>query len=139
MIAVLAALTLCGCKKSAPPIVPVTGIVMLDGQPLPKAEVRFYPQEEGLPSNYIGMAVTDDNGRYTLMTNGQSGGCAGVNKITIAEGPPPDNARVQGAFEAYKQTLKNRPIPDRFGRLSAETLTITVAAGQSEYPIDLTR
>jgi hypothetical protein len=46
---------------------------------------------------------------------------------------------VQGAFEAYKQTLKNRPIPDRFGRLSAETLTITVAAGQSEYPIDLTR
>lgn len=133
------ALALCGCKKSPPPIVPVSGLVTLDGSPLAKCEVRFYPQQEGVPGDYIGIAVTDENGRYTLMTNGQPGGCACVCKVTVAEGPPPDDQRNQTAFDRYKATLKNRPIPAKLGLLDEDTLTITVTAGQSDYPIALKR
>ena len=94
-VVLVAALT--GCKAEPPPIVAVTGTVTLDGFPLPKVEVRFYPEPSGLPGDYIAIAVTDENGKYTLMTNNQNGACACVNKVTVSEGPPPDEARSQSA------------------------------------------
>ena len=139
MLILLAAAALTGCKAEPPPIVAVSGIVTLDGKPLPKAEVRFYPEQPGLPGDYIAIAVTDENGKYTLMTNNQNGACACTNKVTVSEGPPPDDARSQSKFDAYKATLKNRPIPEKFGTLASSPLTITVKADQSDYPITISR
>ncbi len=139
MLAILFACSLTGCKKEPPPIVAVSGIITLDGKPLPKVEVRFYPEESGLPGDYIAIAVTDDDGKYTLMTNNQSGACVGVNKVTISEGPPPEGARSQEKFDLYKATLKNRPIPEHYGTLASSPLTITVSADKTDYPIALKR
>jgi hypothetical protein len=138
-MAAMIAASILGCSTQPPPIVPVTGVVMLDGQPLPFAEVRFYPQAENLPADFVGVAITDENGRYTLNTNGQPGGCVCAHIVTVAEGPPPDRSRNKTANEAYKATLKNRPIPLDYGNLAQKLLTVTVTARQSEYPLDLKR
>jgi hypothetical protein len=138
LVAILAAAA-AGCSKAPPPIVPVTGVVTLDGKPLPFAIVKFYPQSDNLDAEYIGSAVTDKDGRYTLMTKGQPGGCACINKVTVDEAPPPDDARSPGKFEAYKKTLANRPIPKKYANTSGDHINITVTAGTSEYPIELAR
>jgi hypothetical protein len=135
---------LAGCSKAPPPIVPVNGVVKLNGQPLGNAEVRFIPQHEGLSGDYIGIAVTDDQGRFTLETNGQQGGCACVHMITVDEGPPPreargESAKAQKAYADYAATLKNRPIPRKYATSAESPLTLTVTAGQSEYTIELKR
>lgn len=135
----LLAVMLAGCTKSPPPIVAASGIVKLGGQPLAKAEVRFYPLDPGIPGDYIAIAVTDDQGRYTLMTNNVSGACACAHKVTVTEGPPPDDARDQGKWERYLKTLKNRPIPAQYASVAQTPLTVTVKAGQTEYPIELNR
>ena len=132
-------LALTGCKAEPPPIVAVTGQVTLDGLPLPKVEVRFYPTAESLPADYIGIAVTDDNGNYSLMTNNQSGACIGINKVTVEEGPPPEGMRDPNKFDRYKNTLKNRPIPTMYASVASSPLEVTVTAGQSEYPLKLKR
>lgn len=144
LLALLLPMAIAGCKKDPPPIVPVSGVLLLNGQPLPKAEIRFYPIEEGLNADYIAMAVTDDQGRFTLETNGQPGACACVHKVTVTEGPPPkdargESARAQKAYSDYARTLRNRPIPSDYGTLATSTLEMTVTAEQSEYKIDLTR
>ena len=62
-----------GCGKEPPPaIVPAQGTVLLDGAPLPNAQVRFIPNI-GYGAEYIATGVTDDQGRFTLQCNGQPG------------------------------------------------------------------
>src|SRR5262249_7245289 len=72
-------------KEATPPILPVQGVVMLNGAPLPRASVRFLPQTQ-LGSEFIAVGVTDDQGKYTLQCKGQPGACAGENMVLVAEG-----------------------------------------------------
>jgi hypothetical protein len=133
-----------GCQSSPPPIVEVEGVVMLDGKPLPLALVQFYPMHEGLSGLYIGSAVTDDQGRFKLTCNGQTGACACENKITITEGPLPDDARGMSAASQLKASkylaaLKNRPIPPKYANLVNSDLSVKVVPGTKEYNLDITR
>lgn len=61
IIAMAWALWLGGCGKSGPDVGYVTGIVRMDGEPLPYATVEFYP-EQGRPS----VGTTDEQGRFEL-------------------------------------------------------------------------
>src|SRR5262245_2230951 len=90
-----AALLAAGCNKTPPAIVPAEGVVLLNGQPLPHAEVQFVPMLRGFGGEYIAVAVTDDQGRFKLLCKGQPGACAGENKVTVTEGPVPDEFRGQ--------------------------------------------
>ncbi|MFH1302098.1 MAG: carboxypeptidase-like regulatory domain-containing protein [Planctomycetota bacterium] len=47
-----------------PKIAPVSGVVTLDGQPLPEAEILFQPT-----SGRASTGVSDENGEYTLLFN----------------------------------------------------------------------
>lgn len=139
-----AALVLVGCGKAPPEIVPVSGRVTLDGQPLPNVEVRFIPTVTGLDGNMIGTGVTDDEGNYTLRLPGktESGACACECKITITEGPVPAELREgndQMAVTNFMKKLKNRPIPKVFNRMADTPLSITVTPERVDYPIKLNR
>jgi hypothetical protein len=57
----VAAAALCGCGDGRPERVPVSGLVTIDGKPLAKAFVNFYPAS-GRPSN----GRTDESGRFVL-------------------------------------------------------------------------
>lgn len=63
----LCGLFLAGCSyqpDDMPKIAPVSGVVTLDGQPLPEAEILFQPA-----SGRASTGMTDENGEYTLLFN----------------------------------------------------------------------
>jgi hypothetical protein len=138
---VLVAVWTVGCGKKPPPIVEVEGRVTLRGQPLPKAEVRFYPMT-GFGGEYIAVGETDEEGRFKLSCLGQPGACACENRVTVTEAPVPAEMRglsgeAQARVARYRAGLKNRPIPDRYANLAQSPLKVTVTADKKEYNIEL--
>ncbi|MEZ6139253.1 MAG: hypothetical protein R3B84_01660 [Zavarzinella sp.] len=137
-------IALSGCNTGEPEIVPVTGTLTLNGKPLAHAEISFVPMQEGLSGHYIATAVTDDQGKFTLKIPKGAGACAGENKVTVIEGPLPDEARGQSAkaqilASQFTAKLTNRPIPPQYASLAQSPLSVTVTKDQSDYPIDLKR
>jgi hypothetical protein len=69
----------------------VTGVVKLDGEPLPKASVEF------TPVNGVGMTSygrTDSSGAYDMMaTDDKMGAAVGVNKVRISTYDVIDSSR----------------------------------------------
>ena len=144
VVILAAALALVGCNKP-PALVPVSGTVTLDGNPLPNAEVRFIPIWDDLDGNYIASGITDDEGKYVLRLPGQteSGACACENRVTVFEGPIPDEIRdsknEQVAATRFLESLPNRPIPKDYTRVADTPLKVTVSADQSVYDLDMKR
>jgi len=84
--AALAALPAAGCSK-ARTIVPVSGTVKLNGKPYKNAVVSFQPLgDKDNPNPGRGSSgVTDENGRYTLIYDGEKpGALTGMHRIRIA-------------------------------------------------------
>jgi hypothetical protein len=126
---------------SRPSVVPVEGIVLLDGKPLNKVAVRFIPSVEYGP-DYIAYGVTDEHGRFQLTCNKQSGACAGENLVLILETPPPQLPRdPQGHphAENYYKSLGGRPLPPQYANAGTSTLTVKVSADRTDYKIELQR
>lgn len=142
----IATLAWAGCAKKPdpPPIVEASGLVTVDGQPLPKASVRFIPMFEGFGAEVIAEAVTDDKGRYTLTCSGSSGACVGPHKVIVEEGPLPpgtmgESAKSQMKMTAYLQSLPNRPIPSQYGNVAQTPLAIEIVPEKTEYNLKLKR
>lgn len=75
----LMAASLVGCGEKGPELNPVTGVVTLDGQPLPKALVTFTPTKGPNAA-----ALTDASGKYELRyKNGDIGGAVGKYTVTF--------------------------------------------------------
>jgi len=84
---------LAGCGGPDYTLVPVSGTVTLDGQPVANANVSFEPQAEG-PGCY---ATTDAKGRFELRSvlDDRPGAVAGTHVVRITtarEGNPNDDA-----------------------------------------------
>jgi hypothetical protein len=143
--AVLAsALVAAGCSKSPPGIVPVEGVVTINGKPLPNAEVQFVPMIQGFGGEYIATGTTDDNGRFKLTCNGQDGACACENKVTVTDPLTPEklrgqSAEAQAAVAKFKASLKNRPIPEVYWNLAQSPLSVKVSADRKDYELELKR
>lgn len=139
-------LLVAGCAKAPPKLVgKVSGVVKINGAPLPKAEVTFIPMTPGLDGNYMATAITDENGVYELaFPDGKPGGVVGENLVTVSEGPMPEEFRGQDgdsqeAAGKYLESLANRPIPDSYGLSSQTSLKVNVVEGQESYPLELSR
>src|SRR5262245_49500081 len=95
----LGALCLClslvgGCGSSAEyELAPVSGVVTLDGKPVPYTQVVFIPQATGGSTNPGpgSAAACDDQGHYQLKTvRGEDGAVVGTHSVRISSlGPPP--------------------------------------------------
>jgi hypothetical protein len=96
------AIAIAGCSSD---IVPVSGRVTLDGQPLSGATVTFQPVRDPSaepPSAPGSVGVTDDQGNYELrlVDPDQAGALVGDHAVTIstavaaAEGEPPQGERL---------------------------------------------
>src|SRR5262245_11809556 len=95
------AATSCGRVSN---VVPVSGKVTLDGQPLPNIAINFGPLTGGMDGAYASYGKTDHAGRYTqkLLDNGQPGATSGKNRVTLNEysdGPVSDGAAVRVQFK----------------------------------------
>lgn len=114
-----------GCGSDPYGVSQVTGLVTMDGAPLPSATVSFHPVS-GRPAK----GVTDQDGRYELIyirdVRGAEPGSYTVRITTFREvAPDPVPGRVPP-----------EPIPVRYNRRSM--LTAEVEAGDNEINFDLT-
>ncbi|MCC9605226.1 hypothetical protein LOC68_24020 [Blastopirellula sp. JC732] len=110
----LAAFPLIGCQPAGPSnIAEVTGIVTVDGKPADSATITFAPAHAGKSS----FGRTDDAGYYHLVyTTDIQGALIGEHTVTIANEPPPGQARPAVM------------VPRQYGR--AGKLSANVAANQ---------
>ncbi len=79
----IALASLVGCGGSGVEMAPVEGVVTLNGKPLEKLMVEFWPESEG-PRSF---AETDANGRFKLMTDDgkQEGAAVGSHKVVLKD------------------------------------------------------
>jgi hypothetical protein len=142
LVAVAAAL---GCGKRPPQFIEVSGVVLLNGQPLPNAKVEFVPDVQGFGAEINSFGISDDQGRFTLARSmsREPGTAVAKSWVLITELPTPREYRsqdpaTQARFAEYQAKLKNRPIPAGYGSL-ATAMVIEVKPDQKEYTIELTR
>jgi len=126
------------CDSSGVKLGKVKGHVTYKGSPLKGASVKFYPEEGPMA---IGM--TDDNGDFTLTTNGRTGAVLGTHKVAITKmsgeaGPavpanpkPEDMMKMQKA-NMGKQTGPKSDIPESYGNPDSSKLTADVTANASD-------
>ena len=102
--------TLVGCKEGGS-LAPVSGVVTLDGKPLPGIRVTFYPEPaEGndAPGPYS-TAVTDGEGNFSLVDRyGNAGAMVWRHKIEF-EWDDMDEAALSDAMEGADGGGDSRP------------------------------
>lgn len=112
---------LTGCGGSEVPLGDVTGRVMMDGQPLPNALVRFMPEKGGRSSQ----GRTDSDGRYKLDYSARSeGALVGKAQVMITTGSLEDRTR-----------RASETVPRKYN--DDTELTAEVKRGSNELDFDL--
>ncbi|HZY91084.1 MAG TPA: hypothetical protein VFE78_40045 [Gemmataceae bacterium] len=142
----LSLLSVTGCLKVRPPVTEVEGRVMLNGQPLPNAQVVFMPELERYGAEMNSVGETDGEGRFRLTCayQQQPGACVGTHRVLVTDPPARDEFRSQSqqaqeAYMKYLRSLKNRPIPAAYGNVGKTPLRVEVKADQKSYEISLSR
>lgn len=117
----------CSSGRKSVPMAPVTGVVTLDGKPVPDAVVTLKPSKElqmaGARDAY---GYTDGEGRFAMATDGKKG--AAVGKLSLFVGSNDANKTLGGV--AAKANAKE-PKP--------KMSEVTVAAGSNDLTIELVR
>lgn len=122
-----------GCGSSDLPELGGTyGWVKLDGEPLPRASVRFQPLEGGRPA----LAMTDEDGYYELKYVGETHGAVlGKHVVRISTG-------IEGYDEGeggdVQPTVPER-VPVQYNRdaLDNPEMQVEIKSGTNEINFDL--
>jgi hypothetical protein len=75
-----------GCSRE-PKLVPVTGLVKLDGKPVAGVRVYFWPEESTANKTFVNrfaIGFTGADGRFVLHSSNGDGIAAGEYKVTFA-------------------------------------------------------
>lgn len=99
-----------GCGGGGgPSVVPVSGRVTLDGEPVADAFVRFVPEAVDMPGLDSG-AQTDADGRYTLnAADGRDGAIVGTHRIRITTLSVPTGDSGSAVSESDEAVPPDRP------------------------------
>ena len=81
----------CGNGITELPVVPVTGIVIVDGEPMGKLMITLDPQ---MPNGRPASAVTGPDGKFVMETPSQGAGAAvGKYRVAVSDTLPPQAAK----------------------------------------------
>jgi hypothetical protein len=128
-VAGLALVVLAGCGGGRK-VVPVSGVVTLNGQPYKNAIVTFQPVgNESDPNPGRGSAgITDENGRFTLTYDGEKpGALIGKHRIRIVTKHVANDEPVDDRSESRPGVMPVRnfePIPLEWNELSERTFEV---------------
>ena len=125
-----------GCGDTAPQTNSVTGVVTLDGEPLPEVAVMFSPEPQEGKRTIESTALTDENGKYELVYTLRSstsntpvsgkGAIAGRHIVTVSD---------------YKMMAEHLPRPGRvplpYTKPSSTPLIFEVKEGPQSIDIRL--
>lgn len=118
LVAILVVLT--GCDGS-PKVVPVSGIVIIDGQPLTYGYIQVLPTGYRPASGRIG-----SDGRFTLTTTVSGDGCAvGTHTVVIL------------ASESIGPKETKWHAPEKYADSNTSNLTVTITQATDDLKIEL--
>lgn len=139
------ALPACGGREPRLAVHPASGQVVLKGEPVPKALVRFHPAdpatvrypagEEGPP--IFPTTETDAQGRFSLSTYlADDGVPAGSYAVTVAAGA--SDEEVEGSDAPPRKARRQGPTPGEIYRDPSTTpLKATVKPGENTFVLEL--
>lgn len=128
LAAAVLAVAAAGCGPRRPTVVPASGIVTLNGKPLPGGFVRIVPTASRPATGEIG-----PDGRFSLGTFTAADGCVpGTHGVEVI-GPLPAGGEAAPAVPAPTIT-----VPARYRAVETSGLTITITAPTSDLSILLT-
>ena len=104
-IAMLGFVATTGCDSGGPAIAKVTGKVTLKGAPIKGATVQFHPEK-----GPMAVGMTDDQGNFTLTTNGRPGAPLGMNNVAISKPAP----------SATGNSMPANPKPEDMAKMAAQ-------------------
>ena len=141
MLAILLTMSLCGCgsKSNGPELAHMKGTVTFAGKPLKNATVVFLPDQPGVR---LASGITDDNGRFDLMTEVPGDGVVpGKHRVTITAraADQPLTAEQQLALQATGSSLPPAKalIPEKYFNFATSGLTAEVKPGANTPNFDL--
>jgi len=121
---------------SNPQVAPVSGVVKLDGVPLPDAVVEFLPDPDRGTTGPRSTATTDEQGRFRLTCDdGREGAVVGFHRVLVQDArafPPP-----RGRAGAATMTPASR-IPERYGKVTGTPLSVEVKADPQTVTLEVT-
>lgn len=116
-----AVLALAGCGGGGPKIVPVSGVVTLDGQPLAYGHVQVLPAGWRPASGKL-----DGNGRFTLTTTTPNDGCPiGTHPAVVLAG------------ESVTPDTMKWHAPSKYADVATSQLTVTITGPTDDLKIEL--
>lgn len=135
-----------GCGEAGPELLPASGVVTLKSKPLAGATVTFIPEGKGS----LGMAITDDEGKFDIKSGAKRGVVAGTSAVTVTLPAGAGNAlssnmtpedmmkmQMEGKLQSEMDKQKTSLIPDRYSKADTSGLTVEVKSGQTEYNLTL--
>jgi hypothetical protein len=130
-----------GCS-SAVTRYPVTGTVVMDGQPVGLATVHFYPADSAVDQSNGGTARTDDAGKFSLGEEGKNSGlAAGDYKVTVSQtligGKP--SLGGSGGKKSEMVAGEKENVPDVYRSAQTTTLTAHVDKNSRTVTLELTK
>lgn len=122
----------CGAKDG---LVPVAGVVELDGAPLERSAVTFRPLDGTAGPG--GMAITDASGRFVIYSpQGKKGMAAGSYKVTVSRREPKTPV-AEGTAVIDSDLVEF--VPAKYSDAEKTELTATIGAkGDGELRFTLT-
>jgi hypothetical protein len=120
--AMIIALTgLAGCGDSGPKIVPVSGVVTIDGQPLTYGHIQVIPTGWRPASSAI-----DSSGRFMLTTTVSGDGCVvGTHKVVVLAG------------ESVSPDATKWHAPKKYADVASSNVTTTITGPTTDLKIEL--
>jgi len=133
----LVAVASAGCS-GGPKLVKAGGIVKYKGAPIPGADVLMMSDASGPPST----AVTDDQGRFTVTTDGKPGALVGAYRVAITAARNKRQISEQEALTiSSEEKLANRVdlIPIKYNSFEGSGLTaiVTEDPAKNEFVFEL--
>ena len=137
--AILSLLT--GCS-SVPPMVPVTGIVRIEGKPMANVKVCFYPEKlnEDQNKNGFGSAITDDTGTYTIEgTANQQGLFPGNYRVTLSLPVDKQGKMLPGGVKPSEVRGSKNLVPSKYHNQNTTPEIVEVQRTGLHKDFDLTK
>lgn len=130
MCAIGLPIVLAGCSQDTDGFSyqPASGSVLLDGTPLPNAEVTFVPVGSGLKVGRASVGTTDDEGHFELTSiDGIEGAVVGQHAVAITTGQ---------VHQGTGEVLAKETLPPRYNKDSILTYEVP-SQGTSDIVFEL--
>ncbi|MEL7500582.1 MAG: hypothetical protein AAFN77_23520 [Planctomycetota bacterium] len=126
-----------GCGDGLPSRAPVSGKVMLDGQPAANAKITFMPVDGSRVAN----GLTDSTGAFSSVTTFGSGDGAILGEhqvaITPKDPPPMPGDEISSPGGREKRVRYQSPIPTKYGDPKKSGLTASVKSSGNNFTFEL--